>query len=203
MPLRNRVRPDGTLHAVPGRGTLTGNRGVLHDARGQVGPAIWKHRAWVCCRLSFRGRRRAPMPPGRWTALFFLDEAVALAAGHRPCGHCRHDDYRAFAEAWARAFGGWPGPKAADAKLHEGRAVPGARRLRHHEGRAGDLPTGAMFHRDGSDWLVTGGHACAYTPDGYGAPVALPSGPVTILTNPVTCAVLRAGFRPGLHASAR
>lgn len=201
MPHPNRVQPDGTLLATPARGTLTGNRGVLHDG-DRIGAARWKHRAWVCCALSFRGRHRPIMPPGRWTALFFLDEAVSLAAGHRPCGQCRHADYRRFTECWAKATGGWPGPKDADAVLHRLRAKPGARKMRHHPGDATTLPEGAMFHRDGQDWLVSGGHALAYRPDGYGPPSPLPHGPVEVLTNPMSVRVLAAGYRPMLHPSA-
>ncbi|WP_259918150.1 hypothetical protein [Jannaschia sp. M317] len=167
-----------------------------------IGPARWKHRAWVCCALSFRGRHRDIMPVGRWTALFFLDEAVALAAGHRPCGECRRADYVRFAEAWTRATGHWPGPKEADAMLHALRAKPGAREMRRHPGDATALPEGAMFRRDGRDWLVSHGRALAYGPRGYGAPSPLPHGPVEVLTNPMTVRVLAAGYRPMLHPSA-
>ncbi|WP_179378986.1 hypothetical protein [Jannaschia marina] len=194
----NRVQPDGRFLAVPARGTLTGNRGVLHDEDG-IGPARWKHRAWVSCELSFRGRWRPIMPPRRWTALFFPDEAVAIAAGHRPCGQCRHGDYRAFTEAWARAFGGWPGPKDADAILHAARAQRGARHLRHRPALFEDLPEGALFKHGGSIFLRWNGVARPYAPDGYGTPIAAPTGDVTALTSPPMQAVLAAGYRPRLH----
>ncbi len=203
LPHPNRVQPDGTFLATPARGTLTGNRGVLHGADGIVGAARWKHRAWVCCELSFRGRHRPIMPPGRWTALFFLDELVALAAGHRPCGQCRHADYRRFADAWNLATGHWPGAVAMDREMHAARAHPGARLLRHHVCDAGDLPDGTMVEIDRRAHLVLERHALPYGPDGYGAPRPMPDGDVTVLTNAATVRVLGAGYRPRLHRSAR
>src|SRR6266536_3458270 len=106
--------------ADPGRGLLMGNRGCLHDADRRLGVARWRSKLWICCVLAWRGVQRDPMPPGRWTALFFLDEATALAAGHRPCGSCRRPQFLAFAEAWRRARGLRQRPLAAqmDAWLH-------------------------------------------------------------------------------------
>lgn len=203
LPQQNRVQPDGRFLATAARGTIMGNRGVLHDAQGNLGTARWKHRAWVCCEVSFRGRHRPIMPANRWTALFFLDEAVALAAGHRPCGQCRHADYRAFAEAWADADGHWPGPSAADARLHLSRAVPGARHLRHHTRDANDLPPGAMCMTQIGPLLIdANGEARAYRPDGYGPAQARPQGMVTVLTNPWALRTLAAGYKPRLHPSA-
>lgn len=196
----NRVQPDGAFLATPSRGTLTGNRGVLHRD-GVIGPARWKHQAWVSCLLEFRGRHREIMPPNRWTALFFLDEAVALAAGHRPCGQCRHTEYRAFVAAWERAFGAWHGPKDADRQLHAARAEPGARHLRAHPAMAIDLPEGAMFRNGSESYLKWQNAAYRYDPAGYGDACPLPLGPVAALTNPVAQAVLAAGYRPRLHPS--
>jgi hypothetical protein len=142
------------------------------------------------------------MPPRRWTALFFLDEAVALAAGHRPCGECRRADYLRFAEAWEAGFGPWRGPEAADAKLHRARALPGARHLRQETGTARTLPDGSFVSQAGRAYLLSEGQALAYTPKGYCPPQAVPTGPVMILTNPVLRAVLAGGYRPGRHPSA-
>ncbi|MEM7489844.1 MAG: hypothetical protein AAF390_12060 [Pseudomonadota bacterium] len=168
----------------------------------RMGPALWKQRMWICCTLDWQGRRRQVMTGRTWTELFFLDEAVALAAGHRPCGYCRRAAFERWKAAWTEAHGPWPGVQAVDAAMHAARAHPGARRLCHDRGRAGDLPDGAMFRTDDGDWLVQGGHALAFGPDGYGARRPLPRGDVTVLTNPVTRAVLRAGYRPDLHSSA-
>ena len=102
-PLQNRVLPTGDIVAEPTRGTLMGNRGCLHDADRALGVARWRSKAWICCTLTWKDVRRDPMPPGRWTALFFLDEATALVAGHRPCAYCRRADFLAYAEAWRSA----------------------------------------------------------------------------------------------------
>src|SRR5579859_4866831 len=99
MPLQNRVTPFGEIVAVPGRGSLMGNRGILHDARRNI-VRDSQVRRWIACRLEFRGRHRQVMTPGSYTELFFLDEAAALADGHRPCAECRHADYVAFQNAW-------------------------------------------------------------------------------------------------------
>ena len=99
MPRQNRVDPFGKLIAVPARGTMLGNRGCLHDDSGRI-VRRWTTRAWISCRLSFKDRRRPIMTPNRWTELFFLDEATAFAAGHRPCGECRREDYVRFKQSW-------------------------------------------------------------------------------------------------------
>ena len=100
MPRQNRVTPFGEIVAVPERGTFLGNRGVLPDAQGRIRRA-WQVKRWIVCVLVFRGRKRQVMTPGRYTELFFLDEATALAAGHRPCAECRHARFLDFCNAWA------------------------------------------------------------------------------------------------------
>jgi hypothetical protein len=109
MPLRNRVTPLGEIVAVSGRGTLMGNRGILHDAERNI-LRDWQVRRWIACRLEFHGRHRSVMTPGSYTELFFLDEAAALADGHRPCAECRHADYRAFQTAWHTIYPDQPMP---------------------------------------------------------------------------------------------
>ncbi|MDB5560081.1 MAG: hypothetical protein JWQ36_3015, partial [Enterovirga sp.] len=106
MPRQNRVLPTGEIVALPFRGAFMGNRGILHDEAGRLGRARWRHPHWIICRLAFKGRRRAIMAPRRYTELFFPDEAVALAAGHRPCAECRRDAFGAYRSALARAEGG-------------------------------------------------------------------------------------------------
>ena len=100
MPLQNRVTPFGEIVAVPERGTLMGNRGILHDDAGHI-VRSYQVRRWIACRTAFRGRHRQLLQAHSWTELFFLDEATAFAAGHRPCAECRHADYQRFKEAWA------------------------------------------------------------------------------------------------------
>ena len=120
-PLQNRVLPTGDIVAIPARGTMTGNRGILHRPDKTLGAARWRHKAWICCTLDWQARRREVMAPNRWTELFFLDEAVALAAGHRPCAYCRRAAYLAFRAAWARASGATPKAPEIDATLHGAR----------------------------------------------------------------------------------
>jgi hypothetical protein len=102
MPLQNRVTPFGELLATECRGTLMGNRGCLHDDQQQIRRPFAGKR-WIICVLEFRGRYRRVMTPRRYTELFFLDEATALAAGHRPCAECQHARYLVFREIWAEA----------------------------------------------------------------------------------------------------
>lgn len=192
-PLQNRSAPDGSLHAVAARGTMMGNRGGrLHRDDGTLGAARWRSRAWICCRLAFRGRHRAVMGAG-YTEIFFLDEATALAAGHRPCFECRRADARAFAALWP---GGPASAGAMDRALH-------AERLSRPETVAlSTLPSGAIFRARGSF------HLCAQQPvrwsfDGYGPADAFgPDEPVEAITPPTVRAILAAGYRPALHPSA-
>ena len=128
MPLQNRVTPAGEIIADPARGTLMGNRGILHDAQQRLGAARWRHRHWIYCRLAFKGRWREVMAPSRYTELFFLDEATALAAGHRPCCECQREDFRRFQAAWQQAFGHAASAGAIDRALHEARVEPRSRR---------------------------------------------------------------------------
>jgi hypothetical protein len=201
MPLQNRVMPWGEIVAHPARGTFTGNRGILHRPDRTLGRARWKGRLWICCRLRWKDVRRVPMSPGTWTELFFLDEAVALAAGHRPCAYCRREDYRRVQEAWYAA--GLPGRTAAgmDAVLHL------ARTRRYPDGtthgaEAATLPDGAMIAHVGGAALVLGKTALPFAPGGYGAPLPRPGGAVGVLTPEPMVAVLRAGYHAAVHPSA-
>src|SRR5512139_932569 len=127
---------------------------------------------WICCVLDWKGVQRDVMPPGRWTALFFLDEATALAAGHRPCGYCRRDDFLAFAEHWQSARGLAERPKAPeiDRVLHAERVEPRTRRQRTWENAAEDLPDGAMIRHAGEIGLVWEGRLWPWGLGGYGSP---------------------------------
>ena len=128
MPRQNRVTPFGEIVATTERGMFMGNRGVLHDAEGRIRRA-WQLKRWIVCVLEFRGRKRTVMTPGRYTELFFLDEATALAAGHRPCAECRHARFVAFCNAWGQAHpdGGTsarPTAQEIDDRLHAERVAP-------------------------------------------------------------------------------
>ena len=191
----------GDIIADAARGTLMGNRGILHDASRRLGAARWRHRSWICCRLSFKDRRREVMAPGRYTELFFLDEATALAAGHRPCWECRRDEFRAFQAAWRRATG-TPNASAGaiDRVLHEGRVDPRTRRQIRFEAPLDDLPDGAFVLLPGdasSPLLVLGDGLLPWRPAGYGAARPRPSRTRCVVLTPwPTLAVLRAGYAP-------
>jgi hypothetical protein len=152
--------------------------------------------------LSFKDRHRTVMSPGSWTELFFLDEAVALAAGHRPCAYCRRADYKAFLRAWASAFGVAPRASEIDRRLHAARILPGTRRQRSHEAEARELPPGVFVLIDDRFLLLADDCALPFSPVGYGAPVTRPSGRVMVLTPKPVVPVLRAGYRPRMHNSA-
>ena len=197
MTFRNRVAPTGELVADPARGTLTGNRGVLHDANGTIVRNA-QVRRWITCSLEFRGWRREVMTPRRWTHVFFLDEATALAAGHRPCAMCRHEDYQRFRRAFPN---GATTAQAMDDVLHGERGLVDGRRRTHLVEAAG-LPDGAMVQRNDGVWLVAGGTLARWTFRGYTDREPLPRGRLPVLTPPSTLAVLTAGYRPALHPSA-
>lgn len=207
MPLTNRVSADGGLHAVAARGTMMGNRGGrLHDPQTQtLGRARWRSRAWICCVLEFRGRKRQVMGDG-YTELFFLDEATALAAGHRPCFECRRADALRYREAWQRRQGLAVPPSAPemDRQLHGERT--GAR-ARLALGDLETLPDGAMVRIGETILTRREGRWLAWSFTGYrpAEPDALAAAPETgaeLLTPPASVAVLAAGFRPLWHDSA-
>ncbi|GAA4447231.1 hypothetical protein [Phytohabitans houttuyneae] len=205
MPLRNRVTPEGEIVVHPARGLMMGNRGCLHGLGRDLGVSRWRSKLWICCVLSWKGVRRDPMPPGRWTALFFLDEATALAAGHRPCAYCRRADYRDFTGRWQVAHGlaGRPRAGEMDARLHAERVDSRTRRQRTRPARLGDLPDAAMVRHGDAVCLVRAGSLLPWTFAGYGTPRHLPAGTaVELLTPPAITAVLGAGYRPRLHPSA-
>jgi hypothetical protein len=196
----------GEIIADPARGLFMGNRGILHDDARALGKARWRHRNWITCLLDFKGRRRAVMSPRRYTELFFLDEAVALAAGHRPCAECRGERYRAFLAAWMEgAEGDGLSLKAPDldAALHAARVDPATRRQRTFRAELGDLPDGAFIRLEDAPLLVLGDRLLPWTPGGYGDAVARPSGgPVCVLTPRPTISAMTAGYRPELHSGA-
>jgi hypothetical protein len=204
MPRRNRVTPLSELVADPARGLVYGNRGCLHDAEGRI-VRRYAGRRWIACRLRFKDWRRAPLlQPGRFTELFFLDEATAFAAGHRPCALCRRADYDRFGALWAARHDGARRADAIDAQLHAERLD--GRTQRHHDAALDDVPDGAFVLRDGAPWLVLGDSLRRWSPAGYAAPVARPRGERAVLvTPPSLVAILRAGWHgdvPLLHESA-
>ncbi|MGW6201057.1 hypothetical protein ACWF0M_33260 [Kribbella sp. NPDC055110] len=204
MPLQNRVLPTQEIVADPGRGLLMGNRGSLHSPDRRLGTTRWRSKAWICCVLDWKGIRRDPMPPGRWTALFFFDEAVALAAGHRPCHYCRRRDFLLYAGAWAQGHAQRPRAAEMDAVLHSQRVEPRTRRQRTTIQNLSELPDGAIVRFDGRPALVLDHQVLPWSWDGYGVPLRPPGlQQVETLTPPANLLVLQAGYAPLLHSSAR
>jgi hypothetical protein len=207
MPLQNRVTPLGEIVALPERGLLMGNRGILHDEdRRIVRP--WQVQRWIACRTQFRERHRQVMQPHTYTELFFLDEATAFAAGHRPCAECRHSDYQRFRAAWATWYGTWLSAEQMDAILHsdrlEGRGRRTQQRKRTYQEAVVTLPDGAFIRLDGAPWLRWDGQLLAWSAGGYGARQLLPDGErlAEVLTPRALVAVLRAGYQVAVHPSA-
>jgi hypothetical protein len=197
MPLRNRVTPFGELIADPARGLVYGNRGCLHDEHGR----IRRHHAtrrWIGCRLSFRGWHREPlMQPGRFTELFFLDEATAFAAGHRPCALCRREDHVRLQTIWRELHPGLEaGADAIDARLHAERFDTNTRRQRHHQASFDELPDGTFVFVETEPWVILGAGLRRWTPAGYVDRVPRPTSSARVITPPSLVAVLRTGWQP-------
>jgi hypothetical protein len=183
MPFRNRITPFGELVATPERGLVYGNRGRLHDEHGVI-RRQWQVKRWISCRLEFRGRYRAggPMAPNRYTGLFFLDDATALAAGHRPCAECRNADYRSFL-----TLAGASGADELDERLHSERG-------RVHESELGRLPDGVLVVLERDAWLVLGSELLRWTPGGYTSRQPRFKGGVDVITPPTSVRVLASGW---------
>jgi hypothetical protein len=205
MPLQNRVDPFGNLIRTAARGTMMGNRGgALHNAGREI-VRCYKSRRWIACVLEFRGRHRVIMSPNRYTELFFLDEAVAFAAGHRPCAECRRERYNAFREAW-RCHMKQSSPPFADEmdlELHPARIDKGRNKVTHRAALS-LLPDGCFVQIEGSAYLVLGDTLRFWTPEGYARRDARPRDAiVTVLTPQAVVGCFRHGYRPDIHETAR
>ena len=171
---QNRVTPLGDLVAVPLRGAWTGNRGNLH--RGTEIVRFHGSQLWIICALEYKDQRLTQWAPGRYTLVFFHDEAVALAAGHRPCALCRRPAYNAYRDALVTAgvVDAPPSAAALDKRLHAERLVAGTHRRRFHELAWPDVPTGSFVLVDGGPALVVDDAVVPWTTAGYGPPRARP-----------------------------
>jgi hypothetical protein len=203
MPLLNRVTPSGDIIATPHRGLFTGNRGIIHDpATKTLLKKRWSTPAWLTCLCEFRGWRRQVMGGRSWTELFFLDEATAFAAGHRPCFFCRRDDANRFRSAWEQGNGvAKLLARDIDAVLHRERLDRGSKRLHPLPMPLNSLPDGAMVQAGDESYLIVQGRAMRWSPAGYrGADSAIEN--AMLLTPPSTLRALGAGYQPVLHPSA-
>lgn len=201
MSLQNRVTPFGEIVALPGRGLMMGNRGILHDDARRI-VRFSQTRRWITCVLQYKNIRRTVMRPHSYTELFFLDEATAFSAGHRPCAECRRADYNRFRALWEACHGGPAGADEIDARLQMERG--GAIRKRTYETGLAALPDGAFIVLDERAWLVWGRRILAWSDAGYGERRPRPAlSNVQVLTPPSVVAVFAAGYRPQIHPSAR
>jgi hypothetical protein len=197
MPLQNRVDPCGTIFTSAARGTFMGNRGgVLHSEKREI-VRQYASRRWITCVLEFKGRHRTVMSPGRYTELFFLDEAVAFGAGHRPCAECRRERFNAFKDAWNR-------PAMADEidlELHAARIERGKGKV-SYQAPLDSLPDGCFVQVEGSSFLVWDDSLFLWSPEGYLKRVQRPSDlTVTVLTPEPIVRCIRRGYRPEVHQS--
>jgi len=209
MPRQNRVTPFGEIIATPERGTLMGNRGVIHDRDGRI-RRDWLLKRWLLCVLEFKGRRRVVMTPDRYTELFFLDEATGLAAGHRPCAECQRRRYVDYRDAWAignrhARTSDRPTAVEIDDRLHADR-LDRARSKCTFLGNLDDLPDGVFItleQRKDQALLIHGDSLLAWSPGGYRERLRRRNGEVvSVLTPQSSIAAIRAGFVPQLHPSA-
>jgi hypothetical protein len=206
MPRQNRVTPFSSIIATPARGQWLGNRGCIHDESGQI-RRLYQVRRWIICLLEYKGVRRQLMQPGRWTELFFLDEATALAAGHRPCAYCQRARYDEYRESWARAnpklaSGAKPGADEMDLHLHRERLGDKRQRVTY-AAPLGTLPDAAFVVHQDEACLVRGSRLFPWQPHGYGAPIELPpDNQVMVLTPRSSVNTLAAGFEVQIDTSA-
>jgi len=200
MPLQNRVLPTGDIIAHPARGLLMGNRGILHDENQRLLKRRWQHTHWVTCLTEFKDRKRPLMAAGNYTELFFLDEAVSLAAGHRPCAECRRSAYMRFRTRFDMA-NGTSTLAALDKMLHRDRVTRKREQVRF-DALLETLPDGVMVLYRKHPHLVFKDAVLRYSPDGYTESLLRPEGMVTVLTPRSTVATLALGYEPVLHGSA-
>jgi hypothetical protein len=206
MPKQNRVTPFGEIIATPERGLYMGNRGVLHNEEGRI-KKPWLLKRWIVCELEFHGRKREVMSPGRYTELFFLDEATAFAAGHRPCAECRRAKYNEYCACFdgIKVSKGTPIAELIDDKLHAERLTQDHRK-RTFSASLSDLPDAAfvIVPDDGERaCMVWGKHLLAWSPGGYQERRPRPRNvKVQVLTPRSTVKVIQAGYRPVVHPSA-
>lgn len=169
MPLQNRVDPYGRLIAAKAKGNFLGNRGILHNDSKEI-VSQYKHKAWVTCALSFKGIKREIFSPNRYSELFFLDEATAFSAGHRPCAHCRKARYNEFKAAWIAANSEAPDNKLSvqqiDDVLHKERVTKGAQKVTY-TAQLSDLPSGTFVEFDDKPYLLWDKSLFLWSPQGY------------------------------------
>jgi hypothetical protein len=201
--LQNRVDPFGNIIETKARGTIMGNRGVIHNDQKQITRAF-KHQAWITCVLEFKGRKRPLMTPDRWTELFFLDEATAFAAGHRPCFECRREDAKRFKSCWLKGNPGYKftmktSIKEIDEVMHRERIDSKGQKVTH-QCLSSDIPEGTFIVKDGDPYLFRNNGLHRWTPFGYERSSTIPKSlKMTVLTPKSIVNAFRAGFVPQMQ----
>lgn len=207
MPKQNRVNPSGEIISSPSRGLFMGNRGVLHDDYGII-QKQWKTKAWITCKLSFKERKRQIMSPGHYTELFFLDEATAFAAGHRPCGECRRNDFDSFKSMWIRSnhellSTDSPLISEIDKIIHIQRINQVNEKV-VFEDRFKDIPNGVFVQRNGDQnyYIVLNSYLYLWSPFGYISKKSLSENEkVNVLTPHSMVNTIKAGYDVVVHLS--
>jgi hypothetical protein len=200
--LQNRVDPFGNFIVTRARGSWMGNRGVIHKDK-QITSAF-RHKAWITCVLEFKGRKRTVMTPGRWTELFFMDEATAFAAGHRPCFECRRSDALRFKSCWIKgnpqyAFTMETSINQIDEVIHRERIDRGKKKVMHQRAPA-DVPEGTFVLMNNDPHMVSKGKLHRWTPLGYEESVAMPDvSTFTVLTPHSIVNAFCAGYVPQIR----
>jgi hypothetical protein len=198
--LQNRVDPTGRIIETSARGLWMGNRGVIHNEQKQI-IREFKHKAWIICQLEFKGKRRVVMTPNRWTELFFVDEATALAAGHRPCFECRKEDAKRFKSCWVKGNPLHDFTKATsinqiDEVIHQERIDSEKKKITHQRNRP-DIPNGTFILLNDDPHLLSNGKLHRWTPFGYEGGMALPdTSAFTVLTPNSIVNAIQAGYVP-------
>ncbi|MFC0512808.1 hypothetical protein ACFFGT_01315 [Mucilaginibacter angelicae] len=198
--LQNRVNPFGQLIKTPERGAWLGNRGVIHNEQQEIVRA-YKIKAWITCVLEFRGRHREIMQPDRWTELFFLDEATAFSAGHRPCFQCRYKDHQRFKEFWIKGnphygFNIKTPVSKIDDILQTERIAADKSKVTYEENLKG-LPNGTFVFYDEKPYLLKDGQLYLWSPAGYQKGIMMPDvGKLLVLTPQSFVNMFNAGYVP-------
>ncbi|NOH75580.1 hypothetical protein F0247_10840 [Vibrio crassostreae] len=200
MPLQNRVSPSGELLADNARGSWLGNRGILHNEKKEI-IRPWKHKNWVLCELNFKERKRQVFSQNSYSELFFLDEATALSAGHRPCASCRRQRFDEFKQAWGAARLSELKVEEIDKVLHQDRAIRGGKKVTYNE-KLENLPNGVFVELEGKPWLIWRNELHEWHPDGYRARADIYGDlNVTVLTPKCMVEIIVAGFIPQVDES--
>lgn len=203
MPLQNKVDPWGNLVAVKARGEYLGNRGILHDKEKNI-LKPWAHKKWVICELSFKGIKRRLFSDNKYSELFFLDEATALAAGHKPCAHCRRSRYSEFKELWRQANGLSEfeslSSEQMDSQLHKER-VSSERTKKTFEASYGSLPDGTFIELNNGAHLVWENNIYRWSYQGYsrGEDSIAKNQLVKVITPKTIVRMYSSGFKPFVH----